>query len=40
VNPPPGAFTCYVIGDIGAIGIANRLRARYGSKTNFDRTPT
>lgn len=27
-NPPPGAFTCYVIGDIGAIGIANRIRAR------------
>lgn len=24
-NPPPGAFTCYVIGDIGAIGIAARL---------------
>jgi len=24
-NPPPGAFTCYVIGDIGAIGIARRL---------------
>jgi hypothetical protein len=28
-NPPPGAFTCYVIGDIGAIGIAHRVALRW-----------
>lgn len=28
-NPPPGAFTCYVIGDIGAIAIAHRVAMRW-----------
>jgi hypothetical protein len=41
VNPPPGAFTCYVIGDLGAIAIAGRIAARWRnirSTVEIDRT--
>ena len=33
-NPPPGAFTCYVIGDMIAIQIAAGLSRRYSRSRN------